>query len=252
MAVAFDAKATADTHLTPPLTANSPLVNNGLTIGAGATALVATVTNAVGAGALATITGVTWNGVTMTLLSTKTQSDNLGQVSLYVLASPATGNHTLAVSFTGANTNASLAVDCASFSGTDTTTANAFPTANVVTDASTTGGAVYPATAFSVTTVNGDMVVGSFTNNTTDFSTLTAGTFLRDDIGLNDGLVSWGFNAAAGTTTTFQWSGGSAGVICCGIAIRIAQPGGGGGGTGDMWYPSWPSIRRRVSIVGAG
>ncbi len=223
MAVAFDAKATANAFDSPALTASSPLNNTNLTIGVGATALVATVNASAASGVLPTVTGVTWNGVALSLIGTKTQSDSLGSISIYGLASPASGNHTLAVSFTGANSATTLAVHCASFTGTATTTVLAFPTADVKTDASTPAGSVYPTTAFSVTTVNGDMVVGSMTNNSVDFTALSAGTILLHDATMPDGLMMWGYHAAAGATTTFQFSsGGSA--ICCGVAIHIAQP----------------------------
>jgi hypothetical protein len=163
----------------------------------------------------------------MTLLSSITQSDSLGRVYLFGLGSPTTGNHNLVVSFTSANSGSTLIIHGASFTGTDTTTANAFPTANIVTDASTPAGSVYPTTAFSVTTASGDMVVGTMNDNTQDFTTLTAGTIIFHDSAQNDGLLMWGYNAAVGSTTTFQFSGGAS-AICCGIAARVAQPAGGG------------------------
>jgi hypothetical protein len=227
MAVAFDAKATTDAFATPALTSSSPVTLSTLTIGASATALLATVTVAAAATTIPVVTGVTWNAVSMSLLGSATQSDSLGRVYVFGLGSPTTGNHNLVVSFTSANSGSTLITHCASFTGTDTSTANAFPTGNVLTDASTPAGSVYPAAGFTVTTASGDMAVGSMSNDQIDYPTLTAGTIIFHDSGQNDGLLMWGYNAAVGSTTSFQFSGGGS-TPCCGVALRVAQPAGGG------------------------
>jgi hypothetical protein len=228
MAVAFSAKATVDT-IAAPLTSTVSLTN--LTVGGSDTALVATTSigmlSGTIAGASIVCTGMTWNGVAMTLLGSATATDGTCVVYLFGLANPAPGAKTLTASYTGTFTQAQAYLDAASFTGSATTTAAAFPSADVVTDASHPNvSGSYPGTPFSVNTISGDAALASMNDITTGFGGVAAGTLLRADSGAQ-GNDTWGFHLAVGSSTTMQFTG-SAGTTdnCCGVAIHIAQPGG--------------------------
>ena len=178
MAVAFDVKATADTTFNPPAATNT--VTN-MTPGASATALVVFCAIATPAAntTLSTVTGVTWNGVSMSLIASKLQVNGVAACYAFGLASPATGNHNIVVSVSGGTiADNAMYVDAVSFTGTALTTALAFPSANVLTDASTPTGTAYPTTAFSVTTANGDAVAAVMNCFLNQFDT-TTGTLIR-------------------------------------------------------------------------
>lgn len=221
MTVAFDAKATSDTAGHLPA---SPITNATLTIGGAATALVAYASIGTTSGTQPTISAMTWNGVAMTLLGSKVASDALNSLYVFGLANPATGNHTLSATISGSTANSDIYLDCASFTGTETSsTAACFPSGNVLTDASTQSGTVYPTTAFSVTTVSGDMALAAMANQAVGFTGVAAGTLLRAHAP-NIGQCTWGYNPAVGATTSEQFTGGSSGSPSAGVAIRIAQP----------------------------
>jgi hypothetical protein len=228
MAVAFDAKATT---VTGDIGNSGTATNTTLTIGGTGSLVIGVFSSANnGAGALATPTAMTWNGVAMTLIGNKTDSSTDSNVYIYGLVSPATGNHTLSCTY---NTSASATnyLDCFSFSGTETSSiANCCPAANVITDASTTTTANYPSTAFSVTTVSGDAACAAFDSvvGGNNFSTVTQGTQINYD-NANNGQLGDCYALASGTSTSLQFGGGASGSVCCGVALRIQQPTGGGG-----------------------
>lgn len=217
----FDAKATSVTSAFGGFT--SPQTNANLTIGANGTAVIAVIITISAAGfTLPTISGApTWNGVAMTLIASKNNSTNLANVSVYGLASPATGNHTLSVSFSGATAQANTTIDCFSVSGSALATADCFPSANVLTDASTPAGTSYPATAFAVTTNSGDMAAAAMSAaGATNFPT-TTGTLIRNDTTAAN--ISEAYALAVGASTSLQFTGGASGGADCGVAFRIAQ-----------------------------
>lgn len=225
MAVAFDTKSTAVLAFT---NSTATITKTDMTPGASATALVCFVdiTTSGISSTLATVSTVTWNGVSMSLLASKLTSDSLSATYMFGLGSPATGNHNLVVTFTGGTSaDNSGYVDTASFTGTALTTALAFPSGNVITDATTPSGTVYPTTAFSVTTVNGDAAVAVMQNVAFAWGSMNTGTLISADSAFN-GNYTAGYKLATTTATTLQFAGGGSGSPCCGIAVRIAQPGG--------------------------
>lgn len=229
MAVAFSANSTAVAEFNPA-TATSSTTN--MTVKAGDTALVVTISLGLTAGTIAStgisVTAMTWNSVAMTLLGTATASDGTCLVSLYGLASPATGNHTISATIAGTLTNCSGYIDGASFTGTDTTTSTCFPSGNVIDDVSAaSAGGLYPSSPFSVTTVSGDMAVATMNDVVTGFGATTSGdgTIIHADSNLQ-GNCTWAYKAAAGASTAIQFAGSANGDACCGVAIRIIQPGG--------------------------
>lgn len=227
MAVGFSAKASVDQEFSP-MTATSSTTN--MTVGASDTALIVNIAIGLTSGTISgtgiSVTAMTWNGVAMTQLGTATASDGTCIVYLFGLASPATGNHTLSATVAGTLTNSSGYLDAVSFTGTATTTAAAFPIGNVINDVSAaSAGGLYPSSPFSVTTINGDMIVATMNDVVTGFGALSGGgTIIRADSNLQ-GQDSWAYKAAVGASTTLQFSSSANGDKCCGVAIRIAQPG---------------------------
>jgi hypothetical protein len=116
MAVGFDAKMTAGNSadgFSAEVQGGTALSTTGITVGASATCLVATL---VFSGAVTSLT-VTWNGVGMTQEPTVTS----GAIIVYIfrLVSPASGAQALAAAWTTAR---DLYLGAVSFTGTDTTT----------------------------------------------------------------------------------------------------------------------------------
>lgn len=221
MAVTFDAKATAVTVQTTP---SSPITNANLTVGASGT-LVIGVFSAATSTTLAVPTAMTWNGATMTLVSSKIASDSLSSVYAYAIISPTTGNHTLSCTFTNGTGSQTVDLDCFSFTGTNTSSvASCIPSANVVTDASTPVGTVYPASAFTVTTVNGDAAVAVANSTSTAVRGTNVGTLINQD---NTSLANYVslYNLASSTSTQAQFgiAGGITGSPAEGIAFDIVQ-----------------------------
>ena len=232
MAVTFDAYGggTAGGGGTSVITTQtayaSPITNAHLTIGATGT-LVLGIFSAEDATTHAVATAMTWNGVAMTLITSKASSDNQCAVYVYGLISPTTGLHTLSCTYTnGTGGSPVIDLDCCSFRGTDTTSvAICCPSANVLTDASTcaTGPSNYPTTAFTVTTASGDAVFAACDANSAFTANVTIGTLAGHDGASNNNYVSL-YNLAAGSTTQAQFHVNSGSSPCCGVAFRIIQP----------------------------
>jgi hypothetical protein len=224
MAVAFDAKATSDVV---DASNTSPATLSNMTVGAAATLLIAAA--CCGDGTTAAVpTGMTWNGVAMTLVShIAAASGTPTNVYIFALVNPATGNKTLSCSYTAdAGTGPTIYLDCWSFSGTDTSSvANAVPAASVQTTQQSPSGSVFPNAAWSITTVSGDAVCAVMNCALASFSTVVAGsTLIRNDSSSTTGNYSSGFRLATTTTTTIQFSSGVGADPAEGIAFRIQQP----------------------------
>lgn len=205
---------------------NTSPQSSSQTIGASSTLLLGVVAFAATSTAISTSPTMTWNGATMTLIASKVESDNLGSIYVFGIVNPSTGGpFNLTVSFTpatGGTPGGYLAL--VTFSGTDVSSvANAVPAANVLTDASTPTGTVYPTTAFSVTTANGDAVFAAMNSENSQFSTMNLGTLLNTD-GALTGNITDGYRLATTSSTTIQFGSGTSGNPCCGVAMRISQP----------------------------
>ena len=130
----------------------------GMTVGSGATLLVATACWQTGA---VTARAMTWDGVAMTeALTFQRVAGANSRVSLFTLVSPNVGNKTLAISWT---TTSDCYVGCVSFTGTDTVTGynaanNATSTTTTVTVTATSDGATV-----AVWTTNGSTPTMNFT-----------------------------------------------------------------------------------------
>src|SRR3990167_10978175 len=92
MAIAFNATTNGTETATSPLTfSHTPAGANRLLV----------VAVLVGSGTDPDCSGVTYNGVAMTLVGSKRAISTLGQVSLWYILNPATGAHNAVVSFSG-------------------------------------------------------------------------------------------------------------------------------------------------------
>lgn len=230
------------THLEAAVSLPSSPNAGNQTIGATSTVLLVPLAFGVSSGSLDTSPSVTWNAVSMTQLgSTLTTSDNLSSLYLFGLVNPATGTHSLSISFTaGSGANRSLYFGLVTFSGNDTTSlANAVPTANILTDTSTPAGTVYPASAFSVTTANGDAAVAFMNATGAQFSTMATGTLLNTDGALTNNFTD-GYSLSSGSSTSLQFGSGSS-TPCVGIAVRIQQPVAASYIPYDPW-PQWSPV----------
>lgn len=243
MAVAFDVKATTDSG--PGIVSGGTSTISNMTAGATATALIVTV--CIGANLstdLTTCAGVTWNGTSMTLLGNKTTTDGLVNAYAFGLAGIVTGNKNIVVTWgtSGTPGNCNAYVDATSWKGTDTTTAKAFPSANIITNASASvAPGNWPNGSQIVTTANGDAVFAVVNDSSTTYGSFTGGsgpTIVRADGGLIGNYTS-AFTLATSSTTTVQFaSGGAGGTNAAGVFVRIQQPqssGGSEGGTARLY-----------------
>lgn len=224
MAVAFDTKSTA-VNFSGGQT--SPVNNNTMTVGGTATCLIAVATFTVNSpGTLSSVLAMSWNSISMTLIGSKVQSDGLGAVYVYGLASPATGAHTLTCNFTptlDSTNSGSLNLDCYSFTGTALTTSVALPTGSVLTDASTPAGTVYPASAFSIATTNGDAVSAVMVEQQGFNNFGAASGIIIANGSLLNGAFGQLYNLATTTTTLAQFNGVNSSIPAAGVAFKIAQ-----------------------------
>lgn len=140
MAVGFDAKMTGGNGAGgtfAQVAAALSLSDSGMTVGAGATLLLAVAVWQDNASTDPTSRAITWGGVSMTERSTVLASTGTERVrvSVFRLVSPASGNKALAA--TWATATCDFYMSCASFTGTDTATgtndADDVTTTNVTT-----------------------------------------------------------------------------------------------------------------------
>lgn len=219
MTALFDAKVTTVTSQT---VYSSPITNAALTVGASGT-LVIGVFSATDAATPAVPIAMTWNGIAMSLVTNSTTSDGLTNVYVYAIISPATGNHSLSCTYTNGSGGAhAVDLDGFSYTGTDTSSvANCIPPANIITDASTPGGAVYPASAFTVTTANGDAIACAANARSCTPGTAQIGTTINTEAVNTNNYASL-YNLASGSSVQGQFNV-AGNTPCCGVAIRIKQ-----------------------------
>lgn len=225
MAVAFDAQGSSVATANSP---SSPFTSTNMTVGASATCLIVLVN--VGttstSGTLIAVTGVTWNGVSMTLIGSKAESDGTAVTSAYGLCSPASGNQTISVSFSGGTpADCGIYVDAVSFTGSSTTFSVCFPSANVVTDATNaTNASTYPDSPLVVTTANGDAAVAVSNSSQNSYSAATP-TLINSSFAVVSNYIS-AYGLASGTSVSLQFTSGvgNNGAPCCAVAFRVAQP----------------------------
>jgi hypothetical protein len=157
------------------------------------------------------ITGITWNGVSMTRLGSELAPDGFIVVDYYFLVSPATGTHNVVVTTT--NSTDALASCASSYNDVDTTTPHG-------TAATATGTTNTP--TVNVSSAAGELVVDVVGVRDT---TLTAcGQTQRgnvNDTGPN--IANGAADAAGAASVTMSWTAGAAtawGII--GVSLKGA------------------------------
>lgn len=214
MAVAVDVVGTNFDNTSGVTTLSS---STSITVGASATALVVLVGASNTGVSHATGMTATWNSVSMTLLASinydTNGAQNNGTVWVFGLRNPASGAKTLSISWT----NAQDATACAiSFTGSDTSSdANAFPTANRVTNSGTTGNL-----SLTVNSATGNFTVaigGSASVTTPNQTQIFLDTACPDDV-----LAQ---RATGTASVSYTWTGSTVKWGTAGIDIAAASSG---------------------------
>lgn len=209
MAVAFDAKfasASGAAGDTVEGTGVTSISTTKLTIGGSATFLVVFCAWHLNA----TARSATWNGVSMT--EALSSEHSFTRSSIFILVNPATGNHTLAISWT---TSCDVYVGAASFTGTDTSTGyNSADNATVTTDD--------PVTVTVTSTTDGATVAMENTNG--NFPTMNFTQIFKDNP-LSHGA---GGSYTLGGTSNGHTFSGQGGNDTNSIGIHIIAGSGGG------------------------
>lgn len=210
---------------------------NPINVGSGANgtsnmALVVAVCFVAHAGGTSSGVSATWNGVSMTQLSS---AANGGDIVLFGLRNPTTGSHNLVVNWTGLN---QIEVGMLSVVGVDTTSdATAFPVGHRTSNTGTPS----PST-ISITNASGNIAFAGYVG-VVNFGTSGGGT----DIGHNNtGAANSGasnYGTSVNPTLTYTFSGGT---VWAAVGCEIAAPGGGGGGFTPKFRSTLSQIGGRV------
>lgn len=168
---------------------------------------------------------MTWNGVAMTQIGSGIQGTNAG-VRMFYLVNPATGNQTLAASWT---TNSVWALGAVAFSGADQTTC--VDAAHTVT---ATGSSTEASTGAITSTTDG-ATVGAATNAGSANFTAQNQTlvYFENSQTFQEGAASY---AIGGTSNTHTFTMGSTTWAAMGVHVKAAATGSGGiiGGGGGI------------------
>lgn len=211
MAVAFDAKMTGGNGTSgacQKVSSSTSISSTGMTVGGSATLLVGILC---WQNSTSGTRSMTWNGTSMT--EAVHISGGNQETSIFTLVNPASGNNTLAASWT---TSVDCYMSCISFTGTDTSTG--IEAGDSV--ASTTG------TTVSIPSTSDGATVASWTGNgaapTTNFTQI----FAQGD--LNPGSAA--SYTTGGSLNAHTFTGGGTTRAWAGVHV-IAGAGGGGGST---------------------
>lgn len=168
----------------------------------------------------------TWNGTSLTAI-TGTNSGSHGGCScalvMFGLVAPASGNHSLVISWTGSNSIHAFAV---SFTGVDQTGgATSFPGGtSVVEDTATASPITGP-----VSSASGDIVVAAGMQDCQPWGAISGTTIATDLSGPDFGSAANYSPGAATVSPTFAFTGTCVfGFV--GTDVKAASGGGGGGG----------------------
>lgn len=233
MAVAFDAKNTADT------TSNSAttLTNSNLTITAGLTNSILVAWACFGAVTLPTISQFQWDKLgtpqNLTAVPSATAAGSGGSCVIYALRAPTAGNKQLSLTWTSGASLVYLA--CASFQGVDQTSiAVACPNGRGGTGSSAS------ASTGAITSAAADMVVGAFITNVAGNINSVSGTsvFIDNTGSTNDGAASRNAGAATVTLTATLSASGAWSAAGCDLLAAAAVGG--------------SPLRRNASLDGLG
>jgi hypothetical protein len=167
----------------------------------------------------------TWAGATLSLVGTATDSTGLEATNIFYLKAPATGNGTLAL--TWSNSVNETVIMAIAFNGVDQTTATSgFQNVTQTNNGSLAANA---SASLSITSANGNASIGAFNNNFAwAASPITAGTPLWGPTGANLSTCG-GYNLDSGTPSVITAKNGATGDNYCAIGCNVVAAGGGGG-----------------------
>lgn len=118
------------------------------------------------------VTGVTYNGVSLTRINTAVMPTSDDRVYLYYLAGPATGTHNVVISANSGNAGRTLSGNVATYSGASQT---GIPDAQTTTN----GSAITSLTGTLTTVADNTWLVGCGRNDITNTPTAGTNTFMR-------------------------------------------------------------------------
>lgn len=162
-----------------------------------------------------TVSGVTYNSVSMTQINTVSFAFGQGNTYIFGLKNPSTGSNSVAVTLAGANTSVAGAM---SFTGVDQTT--------TTEGSATASGSGSPGTVNVTTVADNDWVVDAVGSNDTTI-TVGADQTQRVNVSASLGMSHEGPKTPAGSVT-MSWSIDDFWGIC---AVAIIPASGGGGRT---------------------
>jgi len=171
-----------------------------------------------------TVTGVTYNGVSMTLVQRRSTSYSTDW-TVWELATPATGSNTVAVTMSGANYNG-VSTFVASFTGCGGTGNTAY-----------NGSAALPVTQ-AITISSNSMILGSVIggNNTTANIEIPQGTARTLEFNNNINNFTWGAVSPSLSAGSITCEGNSTASMIM-MLTEIQEAGGGpGGGSEGNWF----------------
>ena len=190
-------------------TGGTSISTTGMTVGASATLLTA----ALVLNGTATAVTITWNGVSMTLAPSSVSGTNM-RAWIFVLEAPASGNHTLAASWTG--TTAGY-LTSASWLNTDTVTGYT-SSDNVGGYSSAAGG---QSIGVNTTSTGATLVI---LGNNSGVPAATTGTqIFSTGVGVPNAAASY-ILGGSGSTHTFNGGAGATGTAWAGIHIIAPAP----------------------------
>jgi hypothetical protein len=176
-----------------------------------------------GADPMGIISGVTYNGVAMTLVSGSTSDDNTYEgTAWWRLDTPDTGTHNVVVART---TGGDLGCGIVSFTDASLTLRTPSIANNTTTNPSVT----------VADTASGDIVVSSCANDNDTAAITQSGSLIAEQEGVGgDSDFNFQYQTASGANTVCSWTdaGSGSGWAASGFAVRASGGGGGGGASG--------------------
>jgi len=177
-----------------------------------------------GFGGSGTITGITYNGVSMTSSVTRRNGNNAdAQVGLFYLLNPATGAHNVVVSATNTDANGIIISGAISFTGNDTSTPIKQSTA------ADDGGVNGTTASVNVTsTTSGNIVVDCANNGTSMGTSSNTLTWKKNaDAGDFGNNAASSYASSSGGTVTMKYTGNGNDSRAI-VAVEVAAAAGGG------------------------
>lgn len=194
--VTFDAKVSSDCYVSG--TTNTC---NNMTVGSGLTNSVLVVTASWNSNGTPTSFTATWNGVSMTLVGSTYSGATSSGSAIWCLAAPASGNHPIVVTLSGATSMGDNFVGATSYQKVNQTTPCANYTSAVNSSTATA--------SLTVTTANGDAAVAAWDKDTGSFTTFSGTLIFADQTHGTTIDAASNYDFASGSSTVLTASVGS-------------------------------------------